>query len=153
MSLTPSQLRRGELLAALGGAALVALLPTVDWFQRAGRAPDGWQALPGLRWLLLTAAAGGLALALAQTTCRAPALPSALDVVATVIGTAATIALAIRIATSAAAAGPGAWLGLAAAVALTIGAFASLRAEDGWLPGSERPIETLALDRPDGPRA
>ena len=140
-----SRLRRGELVSAIAALALVVLLSAVTWFARAGHSQTGWQALPGLRWLLLVDVAGGLAIVVTQGACRAPALPASLDVVETVVAFVAAVALAIRIATTAANPGAGAWLGLAAAAVLTAGAFLSLREESGWSPGPDRRIETVAL--------
>lgn len=143
-----SRLRRGELLTAAAAVALAVLIAAAPWFDHAGHSQTGWHALPGLRWLLLAAVAGGLAIVVAQAACRAPALPAALDVVETVLAAAATLALAIRLVTTSASPQLGGWLGLVAAAALTAGSFMALREESGWLPGPDRPIETVGLDRP-----
>jgi hypothetical protein len=39
----------------------------------------------------------------------------------------------------------GAFAGLVAVAALTVGAFISLRREDGWVPGEDHPIETIVI--------
>ncbi|HLH66914.1 MAG TPA: hypothetical protein VKV27_14550 [Solirubrobacteraceae bacterium] len=146
MSLSVSRLRAGELVAALSALALASLMAAAPWFARAGHRQTGWHALPGLRWLLVAAVAGGLAIAIAQAACSAPAVPATLDAVQTVLAATAAAALAIRLATTSARPLTGAWLGLAAAVALAGGAFVSLRQEDGWEPGPERPIEVVTLE-------
>ena len=144
----PARLRRGELLAAIAAAGLLVLMLLARWAGPGGGASDGWHAMPVLRWLLAVAIGSGLALAIAQAACRAPALPAALSVISTVLGAVATVALAVRLPTAAAAPDLGDWLGLAAAAGITAGAFLSLRDEQGWVPGPDRPIETVGLDRP-----
>ena len=109
---------------------------------------SGWTSLPILRWLILVASLTGLLLAVAQATCRAPALPVTTSVIATTLGALTTLALIIRIPTDAASPLAGAYLGLAATAALTAGAFLSLRQEDGWVPDAEHPIERISLRAP-----
>ena len=157
MGHSTARLRRGEVVAAVAAVVLAAVLVLMTWFARkAGGgslgAPaaslTGWQALPELRWLVLAAVLAALALAFTQATRPAPAIPVSLSVIATTLGALTTLALAIRLATTGASPQAGAWLGLAATVGLTVGAFMSLREEGGWTPSAEHPVETVAL----GPR-
>jgi hypothetical protein len=171
MQRTPIRIRRGELIAGISAALLVALLFLVPWFRfgsgvsrvgagvgrvgsgvgRVGSDLDGWHGLPTLRWLILVAAFTGLALLFFQATRRAPALPVALSVIVTTLGALTTLALIIRLPTDSGSPLAGAFLGLLAAAALTAGAFMSLRQEDGWVPDQDHPIETIVIGPPTHP--
>lgn len=149
MALTLGRLRRGEIAAALAAVALLVLLLVLAWFRPGAGGhvtATGWTSLPGLRWLILAAVAAAWLLALTQAICRAPALPSTLSMVATVLGAATSVALIVRLPTAAGAPRAGAYAGLAAALVLTGAALDSLRQEAGWRPGPARPIETVPLD-------
>lgn len=148
-----SRLRVGEWVAATSAAALVAILVGLKWYRPGGNdsqtaAVTGWAALPALRWLVVAAAAAALSLAYFQAARRAPAIPATFSLIATVLSLATALALAGRLLVKGPGVGrraAGAWLGLAAAVALAYGAFRSLRTEgiadrDG--PGE---IETVPL--------
>lgn len=139
------------MLAGIAGVALIVVLFAVDWFA-AGQssAADGWSTLPVLRWLVLVAAVAGLALALAQASRPAPALPVTLSVVVTALALVTTVALVIRLITTSASIRGGAVAGLVCAAAMLLGGFWSMRDEDGWVPGPERPIERVPLG-PPGP--
>ena len=150
MSAGLSRLRWSEWLAAAGAVALAVFLFALDWYNGADPR-DGWQALPALRWLLLVAAAIVIVTALAQALSRGPALSAALDVVSLGLTGVTTLLLIIRLATTGASLCPGAFLGLGATLAMLVGMFASLRIEQGWPPGPNRPIELVALPAPDGP--
>ena len=141
-------LRRGEILAGAGGLALLIVLFGLDWLRSAGVTRNGWSAVPVLRWMIVVAALSALALTVAQATMRGPALPVSLSVIATVLSALTALLLVIRILTTGATPQLGAYLGLLAAVTMTYGAFTSLRAEQGWTPGPDHPIETVPLTRP-----
>ncbi len=141
-------LRRGEILAGAGGLALLIILFALDWLRSAGVSRDGWSAVPVLRWVIVVAALSALALTVAQATSRGPALPVSLSVIATVLSALTALLVIIRILTTGATAQLGAYLGLVAAATMTYGAFVSLRAEQGWNPGPDHPIETVPLTRP-----
>ncbi|MGH2857776.1 MAG: hypothetical protein ACRDMJ_09850 [Solirubrobacteraceae bacterium] len=145
----PGRLRRGEIAAALAAVGLIVLLIIAPWFASRGGESSGWASLPGLRWLILAAAAAGLALAFAQAACSAPALPSTLSMIATVLGAVTSVALIVRLPTAAGEPRAGAYAGLAAALALSGAALDSLARESGWRPGPERPIETVPLGPPE----
>ncbi len=149
MSPSIARLRFSEWLAGAGAVALVVFLFALNWYN--GSPPrDGWQALPTLRWLLLVAVALVIVTVLAQALARGPALSVALDVVSLVVTAIAVVLLIVRLATTGASLCPGAFLGLAASLAMLVGVFASLRIEQGWPPGPDRAIEVVALpaDRP-----
>lgn len=145
MQLRVSHLRRGEILAALAAALLVVVLFALSWFGTV----TGWHALPVVRWLLLVTAACGLLLAFFQATRRAPALPVVMSVIVTALALVAAIALVVELATSARTPQTGAYLGLAAALGILVGGFWSMRDEDGWTPGPDRPIERVSLESAD----
>jgi len=120
-----ARLRFSESLAAAGAVALAVFLFALNWYD--GSPPrDGWQALPALRWLLLVSVALVIVTVLAQALARGPAL-------------------IVRLASTGASLCPGAFLGLAASLAMLVGMFASLRIEQGWPPGPDRPIEVVRL--------
>jgi len=150
MSESLSRPRWSEWLAAMGAAALAVFLFALDWYNGA-HPRDGWQALPALRWLLLVTAAVVIVTVLAQALSRGPALSVALDVVSLLLTGVTTLLLIIRLTTTGASLCPGAFLGLAATLAMLVGVFASLRIEQGWPPGPNRPIEVVALPASDGP--
>lgn len=144
-----TRIRRGEAVAGLSGAVLLALLFLTSWF-RFGLGPvnteaDGWHSLPTLRWLLVVTALLGLLLLFAQATRRAPALPVALSVITTTLGALTTLAVIIRLPTDNGSPRAGAFAGLLAVAAVTVGAFMSLRREDGWVPDADHPIETIVI--------
>jgi cobalamin synthase len=142
------RLRRGEILAGAGGLALLIVLFALDWLRSGGVSRDGWSAVPVLRWVIVVAALSALALTTAQATARGPALPVSLSVIATVVSALTALLLIIRILTTGDTPQLGAYLGLLAAVIMSYGAFVSLRAEQGWRPDPDHPIETVPLTRP-----
>src|SRR5205085_4913265 len=98
MHLDPARLRRGEWLAGAGALALLVSLLALPWYAvkapyrstasllGLATAPNGWNSLNHIRWLLVLTILSGLALAYFQAARRAPALPSALSVIVTVLG-------------------------------------------------------------------
>jgi hypothetical protein len=145
-----SRLRPAEWLAATAAIVLAVLMFALHWY--GGPDPrDGWQALPVLRWVLLVAAVVVLVTVAAQTR-RAPALSAALDVVSLALTSITVILLAIRLATTGASLGAGAFGGLAACLAMTVGVFAALRAEQGWSPGPDHPVEVVSIAPPGDAR-
>jgi hypothetical protein len=149
-----SRLRRGEIIATVSAIALVVLVFAVPWFSFSGadgshRHANAWTSLPTLRWLILVTAVLGLLLGYLQATRSAPALPVALDQALVPLSAITTIALLIRLLTGDGTPQVGGFAGLAASAALAVGAFASLREEDGWIPDDEHPIERIGLGRSD----
>jgi hypothetical protein len=147
-----SRLRRGEIIAALSALVLVVLVFAVPWVSFANpggghTGADAWTSFPTLRWALLVIAALGLLEGYLQVTRSAPAFPVALDLVLVPVAAVTTIALLIRLLTGDASPQVGGWAGLVASAALTAGVFMSLRQEDGWEPGPDHPVETVALSQ------
>ena len=157
--MSAGRLRGGEWLALIGAVLLLVALFVLRWYAtgrvgwwsyappadlRAGGL-TGWQAIPTLRWFALVTAAVGIALALAQAVARGPGLPVTLDLLGMLVAGLTTVLVLIRLATTGAPLRFGAVLGLLAAGAVARGAFTALRAEQGWTPGPERPIEVVEL--------
>jgi hypothetical protein len=150
-----SRLRRGEIIAVLSALALVLLVFLVPWFQFTN--PDGshssanaWSSLPTLRWLILVTAATGLLLGYFQASREAPALPVTWDVIVVTLSAITTVILLVRILTGEGSAQVGAFAGLLALAVLTVGAFLSMREEGGWIPGRDRPVETIVIGGSEG---
>lgn len=163
------RLRTGEWLAALGAVVLLVALLALHWYgwtlrtgwrsyaplaRRSAFSPinpalTGWQAIETLRWFALATVVAGLALAVAQAALRGPALPVTLDLIGMLVAGLTTILVVIRLASTAAPLRFGAFVGLAAAGAVTVGAYQAMRTEAGWDPSAphpEVPIEVVELD-------
>ena len=137
-------------MAALFAVLLLVVLLVLPWFRSTGPGLDhatitGWNSLRVLRWLILVAVACGLLLAYFQQTRRAPALPVVMSVIVTAVALVTTIALVIRLPTSAGTPQLGAYLGVVCAAGIGLGGFWSMRDEEGWQPGPDRPIERVSL--------
>lgn len=145
------RLRRGELLAAGGAVALIVCLFVLHWFRPpvpSAAGLTGWSALPVIRWLILVTAVAALALAAFQASRPAPALPVTLSVVVTVLALITAVVLVIRLLSTADAIRAGGWVGLACTLGILLGGGWSMRDEDGWVPGPDRPIERVSLRPP-----
>jgi hypothetical protein len=143
------RLRAGELLAGAGAVALLVAL-FLDWVGPVGK--TGWDALG---WLVLAITAAAIALALWLVVATALARPVtqvvAADVLTSVVSAIAFVVLALRALVFQP--GPnavvdlryGAWIGLAGALAMTIGAWWSLAdertdaPESAYVPPAPRP--------------
>jgi hypothetical protein len=158
-----TRLRRGEMLAAAAAVVLAVSLFGLPWYGLSGAVQrsaaalgisttiSGWDGLTDLRWLILIAVITALALAFAQGAYRAPAFPSGLSVIASVLGALTSLALIYRVLINVPGPGDlvgarvGAYLGLVSALALTAGAFLSLREEDPPDPVRNAEIETIHI--------
>jgi hypothetical protein len=138
-----ARLRLGEYLAVLGSAALLVALFALHWYSNPTL--TGWRAIPTLRWFVVVSAVLGLALALTQAVMRGPALPVTLDLIGMLVAGLTTILIAIRLITTGAALGTGAWVGAWAAALTAAGAYRAMRTEQGWTPGPGRPIELVRV--------
>jgi hypothetical protein len=124
-------LRTGELLAG-AGAALVIVSLFEPWYERAGVELDAWDTFGPSVVLLLAAASVALALVVSTVAERTVALPVAIAVWCVLLSVIALIAALVRVferpehATSTAV---GAWLALAGAAAMLLGAWQALRDE------------------------
>lgn len=141
------RLRLGELLALAGAICVI-----VSLFVRSYEAPagnlDAWDTFgPGVA-LLLAAVCAALTMVLSALTERSPALPVSTAVWGVALGLIAVIAAIIRVlerpdhATSVCV---GAWLALAGAVAILVGAWQSLRDER---PSLYEPVRPEPRPRP-----
>jgi hypothetical protein len=125
------RLRAGELLALLGAICVIVAL-TLRWYQAPQGNLDAWDTFGPTIVLLILAAAGGLALALATVTERTTALPVAAAVWGTLLGIVGTVAAVVRLIERpdhATALCAGAWLALAGALAVLVGSWLSIRDE------------------------
>jgi ABC-type transport system involved in cytochrome c biogenesis permease subunit len=127
----PTRLRSGEIVAGLGPLALLVSL-FLRWFEGPEVGENGWGSLGWLALLPLVAAiAGGLALAVATAAERTPALPLAIGVLTVPWALLAVLAVLVRLVAQ-----PGpdafvdvrwpAYLGLAGAVAILVGAWRAI---------------------------
>ena len=125
------RLRAGEWLAAAAGVALIVTL-ALPWYAAPERTLSGFQALTVIDILLALVALLALALGVLQATQDGPAAPLGAGVLTVVFGAVAVLLVAFRL-IDAPSDGlevrSGAWLSLAAAVAITVGGWRSLAAE------------------------
>jgi hypothetical protein len=142
-----SRLRHGEIVAGVSGVLLLVVMFAVPWFGTTGpvsptaallgatTSSNGWHALSDLRWLMLITALAALALAYFQATRRRPAIPASLSVIVTVLGVLTVLCLIYRVLINVP--GPdslidrkaGSYIGLACAIGILYGGYASLRRE------------------------
>jgi hypothetical protein len=125
------RLRAGEWIAGAGGIGLIVAL-ALPWYAAPAETLSGFQALTVIDILLTLVALLALGLGVLQATQDAPAKPVGAGVVTVVFGALAVLLVAFRL-IDAPSDGlevrPGAWLGLATAVAITVGGWRSLAAE------------------------
>lgn len=121
------RLRIGEWLAVAGGIALIVSL-LLPWYDSL----TGYEAMSVIDILLTLVALLAIWLGVAQVTQEVPSKPVAAGVMSVVFGALAVLLVAFRL-IDAPADGlevrPAAWLGLAAALAITVGGWRSLAAE------------------------
>ena len=129
------RLRPGEIVAGVAGLVLLIAL-FLDWYTVAGRAGglSAWDAFSVVDVLLALVALLGIAVLVSQVAGRGPALPVALEVVATTLALAATLLVLYRILNQpgpndAVGVAVGAWLGAACCRALFLGAWLALSDE------------------------
>jgi hypothetical protein len=168
MDFDPARLRKGEMIVGASALVLLASMFALKWYgltgalgaaaARIGAASsvNGWSGLSHLRWLILVAALGGLALVYFQATRRAPAVPVNVGVIAFVLGLVTSLALIYRVLINQP--GPnnlidqkaGGYVGLAAALVLTWGAYLSMRQEGTLERDGPGEIETIRLGDASG---
>jgi hypothetical protein len=129
-------LKPGDWLAGLGGLVLLVSL-FLTWYSVSGGARDltAWQSFAVIDVLLALAALLGIALAVTTAVRRTPAVSVALGVLGGPLGAIATLLVLIRLIDPPGPnelfdLGPGVWLALAGAAAVTAGAW--------WSIGDER---------------
>ena len=142
------RLRAGEWVALVAGAVLVVSL-FLPWYEADDGEVSGFEALSVIDVLLVLVAVVAFALAFLQATRTSPTLPVAFGVLTVVVGAIGTLLTLFRLIDSPGAGdvAAGAWLGLVAVVALTVGGWRSIKNEHvrGLPPGPEpevRPAPT-----------
>jgi len=121
------RLRAGEWLALAGGVLLIASL-FMTWYDDL----SGFEALSVIDILLVLIAAVAFALAILQATQTSPSLPVAFGVLSVTIGAIGVLLVLFRLIDAPGDVGgpaAGVWLGLVAAVAITVGGWRSLANE------------------------
>jgi uncharacterized membrane protein len=160
-----SRLRHGDLIAGIGGVALLITL-FLTWYSAGGSATfqgqdievslnlTAWEAFSITDLILALTALSGIAVAALTATRRSPAMPVAAAVITTTLGALATLLVVYRIVNQP---GPneflevkfGAFLSLLAVLAVAVGGFRAIRDEEG----EETPIPTDVRPTPaaEGP--
>ena len=134
------RLRAGEWLALLAGGALVVSL-FLPWYEGDDGDVSGFEAFTVIDVLLVLVAGVAATLAVLQATQTSPTLPVAFGVLTVTAGVLGTLLALFRLIDSPSAGdvAAGAWLGLAAVVAVTVGGWLSIKNEHvrGLPPGPE----------------
>jgi uncharacterized membrane protein len=145
-----SRLRRGDVIAGLGGVALLVVM-FLDWYAAGGSA---WQAFSVSDLILALTAVSGIGLAVLTASRRSPALPVAASVITSTLGAFATLLVLYRILNQP---GPnelvevklGAFLGFLAVLAVTAGGYLAIRDEEG--EDAPMPVDVRPTPAPEGP--
>jgi hypothetical protein len=145
------RIRGGEWLAGLAGVALIVSL-FLDWYDAAPAPLTGWQAFVVTDVLLALLALSGPLLLTFQATRESPALPTGISIICTSCGALAAAIVLVRLVVEPKAdlvsgIAAGAWIGLAAALALLAGGWWSLESEHN-AGATVPPVEV----RPSPPR-
>lgn len=160
-----SRLRAGEWVIGVASLALVVILFVVPWYGLPGTYThsaaslgaassfSGWESLTVLRYPILLLGLGGLICWYVQGRCLAPALPVSAVVLETALGVVVLIGLYYRViivgpAVPVAHNDPAAFVGLALSVAVVVGGYLSLRADQAPAPGQVVPVEGLRVGPP-----
>jgi hypothetical protein len=148
-----SRLRQGEVLAGVGGLALLIVM-FLDWYSFRGGGLSAWQAFSVTDLILALAGLAGIGLAVITASRRSPALPVAASVITATLGALATLLVLYRILNQP---GPneflevelGAFLGFLSVLAVAVGGWRSMRDED-W---EDAPVPTDVRPTPpaEGP--
>jgi hypothetical protein len=153
-----SRLRQSDLIAGLGGVALLITM-FLDWYSLSlgGLVSAGlsaWDAFRITDLILALAALSGIAVAALTASRRSPALPVAAGVLSTTLGAFATLLVLYRILNQP---GPnefvnvefGAYLGLLSVLAVAVGGFRAIRDEEG--EDTPTPTDVRPAPAPVGP--
>jgi len=123
-------LRSGELVEALGGLGLL-VASFLPWYSVGGEDATAWQAFSVTDLILAAAAVMGTSVAVCVLLRISVSYPVAGSSVATGFGFVAAILIVIRMINPPGAGDPsievGAWLGLACAIAVTIGGYMGMQ--------------------------
>jgi hypothetical protein len=145
------RVRGGEWLAGLAGVVLIVSL-FLHWYVAAPAPLTGWQAFAVTDVLLALLALTGPLLLVFQATRESPALPTGTSIVCATCGALAAAIVLVRLvvepeADQVTGIAAGAWVGLAAALALLAGGWWSLESEHN-AGATVPPVEV----RPSPPR-
>jgi hypothetical protein len=153
-----SRLRQSDLIAGLGGVALLITM-FLDWYSLSlggfvSVGVNAWEAFSITDLILALAALSGIAVAALTASRRSPALPVAAGVISTTLGAFATLLVLYRILNQP---GPnefvnvefGAFLGLLSALAVAVGGFRAIRDEEG--EDTPTPTDVRPAPPPVGP--
>jgi hypothetical protein len=129
------RVRAGEVVAGVAGAVLL-LSTFLEWYTVRGREEGltAWEAFSVVDVLVAAVALLAIALAVSQVAGRGPAVPVGIGVVTATLSLAATLLVLYRIVNQpgpndAIGVAAGAWLGLAACVAIFLGSWLALSDE------------------------
>jgi hypothetical protein len=162
-----NRLRQGDLIAGLGGVALLIVM-FLDWYGAGGNATfqgqdikislgfNAWEAFSITDLILALTALSGIALAVITATRRSPALPVAASVITATLGALATLLVFYRILNQP---GPneffdvklGAFLGFLSVLAIAVGGSLATRDEqwdDAPVPTDARPTPPPEAQEP-----
>jgi hypothetical protein len=152
-----NRLRLGEMVAA-AGAAVLFLVMFLDWYGVEGTsvAANAWQVFSWVDLYLFLTVVVALSLAILTMGQRTVALPLSASVLVTAMGAVATLLILYRIVNQP---GPnelisvqiGAYLGLLAAVAITVGGYLSMREEDTSFGSAATRMQGQTPTRPPPP--
>ena len=123
-------LTRGELIGALGGAALL-VATFLPWYSAGGESVSAWEAFSVTDIVLAAAAAVGLSVAACVLGRISVSYPVAGSATTTLFGAVAVVLIVVRAASPPGGGSPardvGLWLALAAAIALTCGGYLGMQ--------------------------
>jgi hypothetical protein len=159
-----SRLRQGDLVAGIGGVALLVVM-FLDWYAAGGSASfqgreidislgfNAWQAFSITDLILALTALSGIALAVLTAARRSPALPVAAGVITSTLGALASLLVFYRILNQP---GPnefvevkfGAFLGFLAVLAVAVGGYLAMRDEEG--EDAPMAVEVRPTPAPEG---
>ena len=158
------RLRAGDWILAVSGAALLFSL-FLPWYSLPGEESwTAWEAFAAIDIALLGCGAVALAAPVVTATQKTVAVPIALTSIATILCAVAAVLAIVRIVFEPAVStgiAEGAWLGAAAALTMTVGAWIAVRDERLSRPGRPTdttgrpappppPVETVSPPRPSG---
>ena len=147
------RLRHGELIAALGGVALLIVM-FLSWYSAGGIGLTAWEAFNVTDVILALTALAGIGLAALTAARRSPALPVAGSVITWTLGAVAVLLVLYRILNQP---GPnefvevelGAFLGLLSVLAVAVGGWRAMRDEQ-W-EDAPMPTDVRPTPAPEGP--
>jgi hypothetical protein len=158
-----SRLRQGDLIAGIGGVALLIVM-FLDWYGAGGNATfqgqdikislgfNAWEAFSVTDLILALTALSGIGLAVITASRRSPALPVAASVITATLGALATLLVFYRILNQP---GPneffdvklGAFLGFLSVLAIAAGGYLAMRNEQ-W-EGAPMPTDVRPTPPPE----